>query len=439
MKKDKDVYIWGCGTLARRYIKQLPNEIEIKGIIDSDIKKRGLTGIIHNGKELNCVKDDLKETDFVIIAVENPHVANSISKILDKRRIEWNHIYKVVDDAFLQKGNYLKGKRKSDGIVKFVDVMVPTSKCNLQCYYCYLSHLEVNFDNVSDLYHDAKYIRHALSQERLGGSAFINLCGVGETLLCDKILDITRELINEGHYVQIVTNATPESYIKSFVHSDIDSSHLFFKCSLHYEELKKKNLLSKFAYNVRLLDEWGASFSVEYVPMDESVKLISEIKEYSMENFGALPHVTVTRDERYRDFRPLTKYTLDEYKKIWGVFESEMFQFKIDYVMNPQKHYCMAGLWSAELNLATGDLFQCTNNPRIGNIYQDIDKNIEFKEVGNECCLPYCFNSHAYLTFGLMPGYETPTYLDMRDRIRKDGSHWIKGELRNVFSQKLGN
>lgn len=439
MKTNKNIFIWGCGNLTKKYIKQIPEEMEIKGIIDIDNNKWGVTDICHNGKKLICGGDELKEDDFVIVAIENPHVVREISQSLDNRKIEWCHIFKVVDEAFLESGKYIPDIKQSGPMVKFIDVMVPIAKCNMKCEYCYLSHLKVELDKVSDFYHDARYIRYALSQERLGGSAFINLCGVGETLLCDNILEIVRELLKEGHYIQIVTNATPTGVIKSFINSDIDSSRLFMKCSLHYEELKKMHMLDRFAQNIKMLDEWGSSYTIEYVPMDTSVNLIPEIKEYCIKNFGALPHVTVTRDERYTDFRPLTDYSLDEYRKIWSQFGSEMFDFKLKYVIDTKKFFCMAGLWSAELNLATGELFKCTKNPRLCNIYQDIDEEIVFEEVGDKCCIPYCFNCHAYLTLGLMPKYDTPTYAAMRDRVKPDGTHWVKENLRDVFSQKLSD
>lgn len=439
MKSNKRIYLWGCGNLTKRYIHQIPNTLRIHGIIDSDRDKWGVSGIIHNGENLICQQDNLTEFDFVVIAIENPRAIKEIVSILDKRGIEWCHIFNVIDEAFIKSGKYNPIIKDFGEMTKFIDVMVPIAKCNMKCEYCYLSHLNVDFDKVTDFFHDARYIRYALSKERLGGSAFINLCGVGETLFCENIQEIVSELLKEGHYIQIVTNATPTNIIKSFVNSDIDCSRLFFKCSLHYEELKRLNMLERFVQNVNMIDEWGASYSIEYVPMDSSVNIIPAIKEFCIANFGALPHVTVTRDERYKDYRPLTKFSLDEYRKIWSEFESDMFDFKMDYLMGQKKYCCKAGLWSAELNLATGDMFMCTNNPQLCNIYQDIDNEIIFKEIGSGCCVPYCFNAHAYLTLGLMPEYDTPTYLDMRDRIKRDGSHWIKETLRNVFSQKLSD
>ena len=433
----KNVYVWGYGKLAHKYIRQISSDVNILGIIDNNPEKWGQTDIFHNGKQLECIKDNLTSQDYVAIAIENPNSVNEIVEKLECRDINWCHIFKLVDESF-ENSDKCQNVIKTPGkMMRFIDVTVPIAKCNMRCDYCYLSHLKIDFNRVSDFCHTAKYIRYALSQERLGGSAFINLCGVGETLFCENIVEIVDELLKEGHYIQIVTNATPSSIIKKMINSCIDASRIFLKCSLHYEELKRMNMLEIFAKNVEDIEKWGASYTIEYVPTDASVELIPEIKEYCMRHFGALPHVTVTRDERYKDFRVLTEYSLEEYKKIWSQFNSNMFDFKLQYVIDSQHSYCMAGLWAAELNLATGELYQCTNNPRLCNIYQDIDKEIVFKEVGMQCCLPYCFNCHAYVTLGLMAEYLSPSYLEMRDRIKKDGTHWIGEKLRDIFSQKL--
>lgn len=437
MQTDKNVYIWGNGSVVRRYIDQIPNDIKISAIIDSNKMKWGSTELVHNEICLMCIEDNLTENDFVIIAIENPQLVEDIGKMLENRHIEYCHIFQVVDEAFLKSERIHTDIKEAGLMMKFVDVMLPTAKCNMKCEYCYLSHLKVELNHVSDFYHDARYIRYALSQERLGGSAFINLCGVGETLLYDGIVDVVDELIKEGHYVQIVTNATLTNVIKKFIQSKIDSKKLFFKCSLHYEELTRLHLLDRFAENVTLLDKWGASFSVEYVPMDSSIELIPEIKNYCIKNFGALPHVTVTRDERTDDYRILSNLSREDYVKIWQDFNSDLFDFKMNNMDSKGYGKCYAGMWAVELNLATGELYKCTNNPRLGNIYQNLDKKIDFEEVGDKCCLPYCFNNHAYLTLGLMPDVNTSTYLQMRDRIKSNGEHWIKDTMRAVFSQKL--
>ena len=69
-----------------------------------------------------------------------------------------------------------------------------------------------------------------------------NLCGGGETLLPPEMPDYIRALLDEGHYVMVVTNAmvdhsfdVMEKWPKEIL------ERLFFKFSYHFLELKKRN------------------------------------------------------------------------------------------------------------------------------------------------------------------------------------------------------
>lgn len=431
-----DCYIWGNGNLIRRYWWAVKN-FKVVAIIDSNPEKWGTFEL---DTKLVCITPDaVSKNATVIVAIENPIAIAEVGRELDKQEIKWLHIIEAVDSFFLQdmkdKDDFKSGL--TDKIVKFIDTMVPVSNCNLNCNYCYLHQLGVDNSKLPQIYHHAKFIRYALRRERLGGIAFINLCGVGETLLFAGLLSLVRELVKEGHYIQIVTNATITKVINDFLASDIDPGHVFFKCSLHYQELKERNLLRNYADNVNRLISGGYSITIELVPEDSIVEEINDIKKYCSENFGALPHVTVTRDESYEDNRIATKYSEEEYEKIWGQFDSSMFALKMRYRYRYRYRYCYAGLWAAELNLATGELYKCTNNPRLCNIYEDPERPIPFEAVGNKCALPYCFNCHAYLTLGLIPEIKTSNYLEMRDKVMSDGGHWITGAIRNIFEQKL--
>ena len=146
MRQDKKVYIWGCGDLIRRYINQITDDIYIEGVIDVNPEKWGMTDVLHNGKYLMCSSDELIEGDFVIIAIENPHIVEMIRLSLKDRKIECCHIFEVVDDGFIKSGKYKPDAKIAGPMVKFIDVMVPISKCNMKCEYCYLSHLDVKLD-----------------------------------------------------------------------------------------------------------------------------------------------------------------------------------------------------------------------------------------------------------------------------------------------------
>lgn len=72
----------------------------------------------------------------------------------------------------------------------------------------------------------------------------------------------------------------------------------------------------------------------------------------------------------------------------------------------------------------------------MGNIYTD-DK-IKFRAIG-KCRLPHCYNGHAWLAWGAIPGFSDITYADERDRITENGEHWLTDEFQEVYKCKLEN
>ena len=93
-------------------------------------------------------------------------------------------------------------------IKRFIDGYVPVTSCTLRCHYCYITHQRLFDTKLPKFRYDAAFIRKALSKDRLGGTCLINLCGGGETLLPAEVVGYTKALLEEGHYVMIVTNAT---------------------------------------------------------------------------------------------------------------------------------------------------------------------------------------------------------------------------------------
>ena len=93
-------------------------------------------------------------------------------------------------------------------INKLILCFIPTNLCNLKCEYCLVS--QTNEWNRNDIkfQYPVEHIVQALSKERLGGECFINLTAQGETLLYKDIVPLTRGLLEEGHSVEIITNAT---------------------------------------------------------------------------------------------------------------------------------------------------------------------------------------------------------------------------------------
>lgn len=325
-----------------------------------------------------------------------------------------------------------------DKMVRFIDCYIPTEVCNLKCPYCYISQRGACGTEIKQIGHSPEKIRTALSKKRLGGSAFINMCANGETLLGDEVLPIVYELIKEGHYVQIVTNGTVTKRFEELSQWPREIlGNLFIKFSFHYTEFKRLNLLDVFFANVNCVWEAGASITIEITPSDEMVQDIDEIKKISIEKVGALPHITVARDETISEHRILTKYSEEEYKKIWGEFNSPLFDLKMKLVSEEREEYCYAGDWTLRLKLDSGELRQCYKGAVIDNIYRNIEAPLHFHPIGKRCPEKYCYNGHAWMTMGCIPNKDIPYYSEMRNRVCVDGREWLQPKMKTFFAQKL--
>lgn len=324
-------------------------------------------------------------------------------------------------------------------IKRFIDCYVPVTTCTLRCHYCYIT-VHRQFDGPLPTFrYSPQQVRTALSQKRLGGICLINLCAGGETLLTPAITDYIRAFLEEGHYVMVVTNGTVTPRFQELASLPQElRDHLFFKFSYHFLELRKRGLTERFFQNIRMMRDAGCSFTLEITPSDELIPYIPEVKEESIRNVGALPHITIARDERDPAQLPiLTQLPHDEYQKVWGAFESEMFRFKSKIFGVKQKAFCYAGDWSFYLNLATGDMSQCYKSWYHQNIFAHPERPIRFIPVGKHCGEHHCYNGHAFLTFGDIPSLDTPCYAQMRDRICVDGSHWLGKEMNALMSSRL--
>lgn len=436
-----DIVIWGAGAVLKRYVKMLDPALRITAVCDSDSRKWG------TWENLPCIpKDELTERNAVLIAVSAKHAVKQISGELDEKGIPYCHIRDAVkgylpvwEERALRSCRQEKRDVAPDRMMLYFNCMIPIYQCNFRCDYCYVRQHGDFQEYDQPILHSPAFLRKALSTDRLGGTALVNFCGWGETLLCEGLIPIVKALVDEGHYAHIVTNGMPEQGIRAILESGMDLSHLFIKFSLHYLELKRRGLLETFAEHVNRVWDAGVSISIEVVPDDGLIPYISEIMDFSVKHFGALPHCTVPRDETTQSLEVPTKLPMDEFCRIWGQFHSPMFDFKIDNVGLKRYENCRAGLWSFQVELESGAIHQCVYNPYLDNLYEDLNRPLRVKAVGNRCCLPYCYNCHAYLTLGVIPEVDAPTYCEMRDRETADGRHWLSETMRAFFSQKLGD
>lgn len=114
---------------------------------------------------------------------------------------------------------------------RFIDCGIGTYACNLRCHYCYVAQNFLFTQKVPNFKYSAEHVGRSLSKERLGGTCMFNICASGETLIPHDVVDYTKAILAQGHYVMIVTNGMLKNVLRS--------SHYFLKsivnvCSLRY-------------------------------------------------------------------------------------------------------------------------------------------------------------------------------------------------------------
>jgi hypothetical protein len=268
----------------------------------------------------------------------------------------------------------------------------------------------------------------------------VNICGEGETFLPPETVGIIHSILKEGHYVMVVTNGTVTKRfdeISRLPHNLL--VRLLFKFSFHYLELKRKKLLSVFFKNVKKIRDVGCSISLELTPCDEMIPYVDDAISLCKAQVGAICHVTVARDERNPSLSILTQHTRGEYEEIWNRFQSDLFKFKMLVFGEKRREYCYAGLWSAVLDLVTGNLRQCYREEMLQNVFEDIRRPIKFKPVGCHCSQPHCYNAHVFMTLGVIPSIRTPKFAEMRNRLLDDGSEWLTPNMKAFLNRELSD
>ena len=328
-----------------------------------------------------------------------------------------------------------------DKLKRFIDILVPVTTCTLRCHYCYTTHHRLFGGPLPKFSYTPETFRKALSQRRLGGVCMFNFCGGRETLLPPEVPEFVKALLDEGHYVMVVTNATTDrafDVMEKWPQELVD--RLFFKFSYHYLELKERNLFNKFFRNIKRMRDVGASFTLEATPSDELVPFIEDMKRQSKAELGAWCHVTVPRSERDMSTIPLlSNMSPDEFYNTWKVFDSPFFEYKFSVFGKKQTGFCHGGDWTMWLSMEekTCRLCQCYCSYFSQDILSDINRPLSYHSVGHNCPLPHCYNAHAFLTFGTIAERNDPTYDVMRNRVCDDGTEWLKPRMKAFMSQRL--
>lgn len=321
-------------------------------------------------------------------------------------------------------------------IKRFISCHVPVSACNLKCPYCYVGQTGSDRRQILPFAREAKEMAGYLSRERLGGVCYFNLCGMGETMMHPQLIDLLYWLTRQGHYADIVTNGTLSAKFDELISrlSPEQQKHIMIKFSLHYLQLQKTGKMAAYLENVRKVKNSAMSYTIEITPDDELIGHIEEVKAFAQEQFGALPHISVARNEASSGWELLSRYDKEEYRRIWSVFDSPLFDFKMEIFGQKRTEFCHAGDWSFLLDLGSGVYRQCYCGAVLGNI---CTRGPLFLQAIGKCPMPHCFCGHAFLALGSIPELETPSYARMRDRVTQEGEHWLKEDCRAFFDTRL--
>ena len=322
---------------------------------------------------------------------------------------------------------------------RLIECYVPIYACNFRCEYCYISqNPSRSFESKIDKFrYSPEWMAKCMTKERFGGVCLINLCAGGETLLSHETVELTRLLLEEGHYVMIVNNGTCTKHINELLSLDSNlKKRLWLRFSLHWNELVRTKMIDAFFENVINSKKSGCSIAVEMVASDAYIPHIPEIMKKCESAIKSYPEINIARDDI--NYSTLTSLDHDEYIKTWSVFESKSFEFKKNTVGQKRREFCYAGDWSVTLDLGTGILSKCYSHP-IQNIFENPSDKIKFEAIGKNCPAAYCFNSHLFLAMGNIPSIDCPTIAEIRDKKCFDGSHWLTEEMKNFINQKVWN
>jgi hypothetical protein len=305
--------------------------------------------------------------------------------------------------------------------------------------YCYEVQKRQFGDKYLPLPQPVEYIAKALSKERFGGTCAFNLCGNGETLFHPDVVPLVELLLQEGHYVSIVTNGTVRQELQKLIDMAPDlRERLFIKFSFHYIELNKAGLLTEFAESVKRARLAGISITVELVASEYNIPYIEEIKSFSIEHFGALCHATDARNSVDADLPHLATGNLSEYQAFWEQLGSALYEYRQKtWGKSQASEFCYSGEYSFALSLKDGMLKQCYRG-ELQNIFDDVEEPIHTLATGKNCPFAHCYNSHVWDCFvGVIPEIATPTYAELRDRVCADGSKWLTEKHKAWYSLRV--
>ena len=333
----------------------------------------------------------------------------------------------------------VQGELRMETIKRYIEASVRTGGCNLECSYCYLRQanfdLSVRKEKIFD--YPLETILKACSVERIGVSLF-NIVGTGETLFPLEVLDLVVGLIDDGHYISLVTNGTIVVRIKELVNrlkASNKQDHIVFLLSMHYTEMKKKKLLNQFFETVNYLQEENISFSVRMILGEDTLEASEEIRELCMDKMGTYPQVAIARkDNPDGTFGIDADCPVDKYYSIGDKYDSKLFELDKEAFRHKRKEFCYAGKYLFRLDFSTGRYSKCLSNLEYDyNFFENIDRPPVLEPVGHMCDRPYC-SCCNFLAWGVIREERKYTSEEIYNRREKE---WLKYPIYEIMQQDI--
>jgi organic radical activating enzyme len=313
-------------------------------------------------------------------------------------------------------------------ITKYIHAIQPGNVCNLGCEYCYVSAKTTGArDKNTSFNYPLEQIAKAISKERLGGYAFITYVGGGETILPKQSLQLIKLFLEEGHFLNnIVSNMTLRPQLEELLAFPKELlERVSFTISMHWLELKKKNLLDVFFENINKLKENNITFHANMCVSPKEIPHMEEVKTICLEKMGLLPNIGFAHDAKsgWKLYSSITPEDIACIEKLFDMPQAKSSKHNI--YDDLAKDFCYIGDWGFIFNLETGTISACFDSPTMQNIVKDISKPIKFEAIG--CCsTSHCTMGPAFQTFGFVPKYDKfiPTYYDFyTDRVFKGSQY----------------
>ncbi len=392
----KKVALWGAGANLQKKREFIVKYICPELCVDSNEELWGneiLPGVICvSPKELD------EKIDVVVITPEKRGIIHSIKNLIDEK-FEIYTLNEIFDEVEIERQKKVDFGAESN-LIKHFSCELGSCVCNINCSYCYIDFREEQFKYNAFFPHSISFMIKAVSKKRLGGPAFFNMCGMGETLLKPGAIELIYGLLSEGHYVGVITNGTVSAKIEELLRFEKQyKDRLLVQFSCHYLELKRQNMLDVYFDNVNKLRAGKISVAMTMPGADEYIPYIKEIKDTCMKKTGFLPVISPIREEtNYENGFPLgSKYTWEKYCEIWEEFGSKAIVMR-GKTLGKFTGLCYAGVNSGWLSFESGEIRTCVPGEHLDNIYEDITRKIKFKEECHLCNNGFCSHNNLFLS-----------------------------------------